>query len=139
VSDDVERELKLVPDDPGLLDRLAAQNQFGELLVAGRRTRCSATASSIPRARTGHEASGLSPPHGRGPADGHLVAEVGRQSPARRDHRSEIEVQLDADMAPMLALSTLRQVASQRGAAALAERSRCAERRRSALAQPFVH
>ena len=35
--------------------------------------------------------------------------------------RSEIELQLDADMAPMLALSTLRQVASQRGAAALTE------------------
>jgi inorganic triphosphatase YgiF len=35
--------------------------------------------------------------------------------------RSEIEVQLDPDMAPMLALGTLRQAARQRGAAALAE------------------
>jgi hypothetical protein len=35
--------------------------------------------------------------------------------------RSEIELQLDPDMAPMLALGTLRQVAQQRGAPALAE------------------
>jgi len=35
--------------------------------------------------------------------------------------RSEIEVQLDPDMAPMLALGTLRQAARQRGATALAE------------------
>ena len=34
---DVERELKLVPEDPGLLDRLAAQAEFGELRVVGRR------------------------------------------------------------------------------------------------------
>ena len=37
MGDDVERELKLVPDDPGLLDKLAAQTEFGELKVAGRR------------------------------------------------------------------------------------------------------
>jgi len=114
VSDDVERELKLVPDDPGLLDRLAAQNNSANCSWREGGTRCSATASSIPRARTGHEASGLSPPHGRGPADGHWSLKSDAKSSRGVTTRSEIEVQLDADMAPMLALSTLRQVASQR-------------------------
>ena len=53
--------------------------------------------------------------------------------------RREIELQLDAAMAPMLALGTLRQVARQRGATALAEEIGDALSGGSPpLAQPFV-
>jgi inorganic triphosphatase YgiF len=122
VSDDVERELKLVPDDPALLDRLAAETQFGELEVAGRRHEVQRnsffdTASqSLGAKRVGFR---------RRTVAGRPMAIWSLKSDAKVlrgvTTRSELELQLDADMAPMLALSTLRQVASQRGAAALAE------------------
>jgi inorganic triphosphatase YgiF len=122
VSDDVERELKLVPDDPELLDRLAAETQFGEFEVAGRRHEVQrnsffdSASQSLSAKRVGFR---------RRTIEGQRMAIWSLKSDAKVlrgvTTRSELELQLDADMAPMLALNTLRQVASQRGAAALAE------------------
>jgi inorganic triphosphatase YgiF len=52
--------------------------------------------------------------------------------------RSEIEVQLDPDLAPALALGTLRQAARQRGAAALADEVEDALVGGLPLAAPFA-
>jgi inorganic triphosphatase YgiF len=122
MSDGVERELKLVPDDPGLLDRLSAQTEFGELVVAGRRHEVQRNSffdtpsKALSSARVGFR---------RRTVEGQPMAVWSLKSDARVlrgvTTRSEIEVQLAPDLAPMLALGTLRQVARQRGAAALAE------------------
>jgi inorganic triphosphatase YgiF len=122
VSDDVERELKLVPEDPGLLDLLAAQNEFGQLVVAGRRHEVQRNSffdtptRSLGAARVGFRRRTIA---------GQPMAIWSLKSDAKVlrgvTTRSEIEVQLDPDMAPTLALGTLRQVARQRGALALAE------------------
>ncbi len=122
MSDDIERELKLVPEDPGLLDRLAAETQFGELAVAGRRHEVQRNSFFDTAARSlGAKRVGFR----RRTVAGQPMAVWSLKSDAKVlrgvTTRSEIELHLDADMAPMLALSTLRQVASQRGAVALAE------------------
>ncbi len=122
MSDDVERELKLVPDDPGLLDRLAAQNQFGELVVGGRRHEVQRNSFFDTAARSlGAKRVGFR----RRTVEGQPMAIWSLKSDAAVlrgvTTRREIELQLDPDMAPMLALGTLRQVARQRGAPALAE------------------
>jgi inorganic triphosphatase YgiF len=122
VNDDVERELKLVPGDPSLLDELATQTNFGELAVVARRHEVQrnsffdTAAHSLGAKRVGFR---------RRTVAGQAMAIWSLKSNARVlrgvTTRSEIELQLDADIAPMLALGTLRQVARQRGAAALAE------------------
>jgi inorganic triphosphatase YgiF len=118
----VERELKLVPDDPALLDRLAAETEFGELRVAGRRHEVQRNSFFDTAARTlGANRVGFR----RRTVEGKPMAIWSLKSDAQVlrgvTTRSEIELQLDPDMAPMLALVTLRQVARQRGAPALAE------------------
>jgi inorganic triphosphatase YgiF len=122
VSDGVERELKLVPHDPALLDRLAAQMEFGELVVVGQRHEVQhnsffdTPSKALSLARVGFR---------RRTVEGQTMATWSLKSNAEVlrgvTTRSEIEVQLDPDMAPMLALGTLRQAARQRGAAALAD------------------
>jgi len=122
VTEGLERELKLVPEDPGLLDPLAAQKQFGELVVVGRRHEVQrnsffdSASQSLGAKRVGFR---------RRTVEGQPMAIWSLKSDAKVlrgvTTRSEIELQLDADMPPMLALGTLRQVARQRGAAALAE------------------
>ena len=122
MSESVERELKLMPHDPALLDRLAAQTQFGELAVVGRRHEMQRNSffdtpsSALSSARIGFR---------RRTVEGQPMAIWSLKSNAEVlrgvTTRSEIEVQLDPDMAPMLALGTLRQAARQRGATALAE------------------
>ena len=122
MSEAIERELKLVADHPGLLDRLPAETEFGALTVAGlrhevqRNSFFDTAARSLSAKRVGFR---------RRTVEGQPMAIWSLKSDAKVlrgvTTRSEIELQLDADLAPMLALGTLRQVAHQRGAAALAE------------------
>jgi inorganic triphosphatase YgiF len=119
---DVERELKLAPEDPALLDVLAAQMGFGELVVAGRRREVQhnsffdTSSRTLSSARVGFR---------RRVVEGQPLATWSLKSSAEVLRgvatRSEIELQLDADLAPVLALGALRQAARTRGATALAE------------------
>lgn len=119
---DVERELKLVPEDPALLDRLAEQTVFGELGVVARRHEVQRNSFFDNAARTLSAA-------GVGFRRRIIAAQpMGTWSLKARAEvlrgvatRSEIELHLDADVAPVLALGALRQAARQRGAPALAE------------------
>jgi inorganic triphosphatase YgiF len=118
----LERELKLLPEDPALLDRLAAQTRFGELAVAGRRRELQSNSFFDTPSRTLSAAR-----------VGFRRRTVARQSLATWSlkasakvlrgvaTRTEIELLLDPDLAPVLALGALRQAARQRGATALAD------------------
>jgi inorganic triphosphatase YgiF len=118
----VERELKLVPEDPALLDRLAAETHFGDLAVVGRRRQVQHnsffdTASrSLSAGRIGFRRRTI---EGQPMATWSLKADATVLSGIAT--RTEIELQLDADLAPVLALGALRQAARQRGATPLAE------------------
>ena len=117
MNDDEERELKLVPERPALLDRLAAVDAAGRF-----RGQPAARAAAQQLLRLGVAArsrrrSRLPAAHGRGPAAG----QRGRSRPtasrcAAWPRRAEIELQLDADTPPALALGALREAARKRGA-----------------------
>jgi inorganic triphosphatase YgiF len=137
---DVERELKLVPDDPAVLDLLAAQAEFGELTVVGRRHELQrnsffdTTSRSLGAARVGFRR--------RIVGDQPLATwslKSGAEILRGVATRSEIELQLDPDLAPVLALGALRHAARQRGAAALADHIREAlVADRMPLGNPFL-
>ncbi len=122
MSDVIERELKLVPADTRLLDRLAAVDRLDELEAVGRhrelqRNSFFDTASrALSRARIGFR---------RRTIDGQRLATWTLKSDANLvggvATRSEIELQLDPSMPPGLAVGALREAARSRGAAALAE------------------
>lgn len=140
MNDNHERELKLVPVDEGLLDRLAAVDRLGEFEVRGRRYELQRnsffdTASrALGRARIGFRRrtiAGAPLATWTLKADSQLVGGV--------TTRLEIELQLDADMPPALAVGVLRDAARSRGAAALAEAVTDALRSDGPpLARPFV-
>jgi inorganic triphosphatase YgiF len=119
---DIERELKLAPLDPGLLDTLASIDHLGELVTTGRRRELQRnsffdTASrSLAAARVGFR---------RRTIQGQALATWTLKADGRAlrgvTSRTEIELQLDADMPPALAIGALRQAAQQRGAKELAE------------------
>ena len=118
----IERELKLVPADARLLDRLAAVERLGELEAVGRhrelqRNSFFDTASrALSSARVGFR---------RRTVDGRRLATWSLKSDAKLvggvATRSEIELQLDPSMPPALSIGALREAARSRGAAALAE------------------
>ena len=122
MTEGIERELKLVPADTRLLDRLAAVERLGELEARARhrelqRNSFFDTASrALSRARIGFRRRTV---EGRRLAtwtlksDANLVGGVAT--------RAEIELQLDPSMPPALAIGALRQAALSRGAAAMAE------------------
>jgi inorganic triphosphatase YgiF len=118
----IERELKLRPPNAGVLDRLAAVERLGEFRVTGRRRErqhnsfFDTASRALGRARLGFRRRTID---GQSLATWTLKAdtEVLRGVATR----TEIELQLDPDMAPVLALGALRQAARQRGAQALAE------------------
>jgi|SRR5579859_1251621 len=122
MTDTIERELKLMPEDPALLDRLAAQTHFGEFVVAGRRREVQRNSffdtatRTLSAARVGFR---------RRTVEGETMATWSLKANAAVLRgvatRTEIELQLDADLAPVLALGALRHAARQRGATALAE------------------
>jgi inorganic triphosphatase YgiF len=121
-SSNVERELKLVPADAGLLDRLAQIDRLGPLNVHGRRHELQRNSFFDSRARA------LAAAHvgfRRRTVDGQRLATWSLKADAQLVKgvatRSEIEVQLDADVAPGMALSVLRDAARSRGASAMAE------------------
>jgi inorganic triphosphatase YgiF len=124
MSDNVERELKLMPEEPALLDRLADVTRLAEFEVAGRqreRQRNSfydTPSRALGRAHVGFRRRVV---EGERLARWSLKGDSGLAAQRGVATRSEIEVQLDADTAPLLALSTLLQLARERGAAALAE------------------
>jgi inorganic triphosphatase YgiF len=138
---DVERELKLSPEDPALLDRLAEQTRFGELVVSGRRREVQrnsffdTSSKALGSARVGFR---------RRTVEGMVMATWSLKTSAEVVRgvatRGEIELQLDADLAPVLALGALRQAARQRGATALAEELDDALRSGAEmpLAKPFL-
>jgi inorganic triphosphatase YgiF len=120
--DNTERELKLRPLEPAMLERLAAAERFGEFSVYGRRRELQrnsffdTSSHALSKARLGFRRrtiEGQSLATWTLKADSVLLRGVAT--------RTEIELQLDPDMAPALALGALRQAAAQRGAAALAE------------------
>ena len=118
----IERELKLVPADTRLLERLAAVERLGELEAVGRhrelqRNSFFDTASrALSSARVGFR---------RRTVDGRRLATWSLKSDAKLvggvATRSEIELQLDPSMPPALSIGALREAARSRGAAALAE------------------
>lgn len=118
----IERELKLTPQDPALLDRLAAAPRLGpfEVVDAGRelqrntffdtQARALSAARLAFRRRTlaGHDLATWTLK-----GEGELVRGIAA--------RPEIEVQLAADTPPALVIGAVGQAARHRGAAALAE------------------
>jgi inorganic triphosphatase YgiF len=120
--DNQERELKLTPDDAALLDRLASAEQVGELSATGRHRELQRNSffdtsdRALTRAKMGFR---------RRTIDGQKLATWSLKADgvhaAGVATRTEIELQLDPDMAPALALSALGQAARQRGATLVAE------------------
>ena len=117
-----ERELKLTPSDPTLLDRLATVSVLGPFAVVGRRTELQRNSyfdtrdGALRMAKLGFRrrvVEGQRMATWTLKAEGELFRGVVT--------RPEIELQLGADMPPGLAIGALRQAAQQRGAAALAE------------------
>jgi inorganic triphosphatase YgiF len=120
----VERELKLGPADPRLLDRLASLDRFGQFEVTGRRHELQhnsffdTRSRALTAARIGFR---------RRTIDGQRLATWtvkadGEQAAVRGvATRTEIELQLDPDMPPALALTALRSAARPRNAVVLAE------------------
>ncbi len=118
----LERELKLQPQDPGLLDRLAAVEYLGPFSVAGRRrelqrnTFFDSASRALTAARLGFRRRTIA---GEPLAtwtlkgNGHLLRGVST--------RTEIEARLDLAASPVFAIEALRRAARERGAAALAE------------------
>jgi triphosphatase len=120
--DAVERELKLVPTDASTLDRLAAVERLGPFEVRGRRHELQRNSFFDNASRAlGHAHVGFRRRTVQGQplatwtvkGDADLVGGVVT--------RSEVELQLDPDTAPALALGALRDAARSRGANVLAE------------------
>jgi len=121
-DDNLERELKLMPDDPTLLDTLAAVQRLGVFSIAGHRREIQRNSFFDSASRALGQASVSFRRRtiaGEGLATWTLK---GAGKHARGvSTRTEIELHLDPDMPPVLAIDALRQAARQRGAVALAE------------------
>jgi inorganic triphosphatase YgiF len=122
MTDTLERELKLVPASEALLDELAGIDALGPFAVRGRRRETQlnsffdSRSGGLRQARVGFR---------RRTVEGQPLAVWSIKGDARRvgavASRAEIELRLDADTPPALALSALRDAARTRGARALAE------------------
>jgi inorganic triphosphatase YgiF len=122
MTDNLERELKLRPLDPALLDRLAAIERLGPFSIADRRRELQRNSFFDSASRALGEAKlGFR----RRTIQGQTLATwtlKGEGNLARGvSTRIEIELQLDPDMPPALAIEVLRQAARERGALELAE------------------
>jgi hypothetical protein len=121
---DIERELKLTPADPALLEDVARLERFGEFVVTGRRRELQhnsffdTRSAALKAARVGFR---------RRTIDGQRLARWTLKAPGDRATvrgvatRTELELHLDPDMPPALALAALRSAARQRDAVVLAE------------------
>jgi inorganic triphosphatase YgiF len=120
--DAVERELKLVPVSDDLLDRLFSLDRLGPFTARSRRRErqhnsfFDTSTRALSRERVGFRCRRV---------DGQRLATWTIKGEARHvggvATRAEIELALDADMPPALALDTLRAAARSRGAAVLAD------------------
>ena len=119
-----ERELKLVPPDASLLDRLAAVDRLGELEVRSRRHELQRNSffdnpsRTFQRERIGFRRRVIA---GQRLATWTLKTGSAESVADGIATRFEVELQLDADMPPALSVGVLRDAARSRGAAALAE------------------
>ena len=121
-ENNVERELKLVPADESLLDRLERIDRLGQFEVRSRRHERQRNSFFDTPGRalgSGHIGFRRRQVDGQRLATWSLKADGALQKGLAT--RSEIELQLDADTPPALAISALRDAARSRGAAALAE------------------
>jgi inorganic triphosphatase YgiF len=121
---DIERELKLTPADPALLEDVARLERFGEFDVTGRRRELQRNSffdtrsAALKAARVGFR---------RRTIEGQRLARWTLKAPGDRATvrgvvtRTELELHLDPDMPPALALAALRSAARQRDAVVLAE------------------
>jgi inorganic triphosphatase YgiF len=122
MNDSMERELKLRPRDPALLDRLAAVERLGAFGVAGRRRELQrnsffdSPSRALSEAKVGFRRRTV---QGQSLATWSLKGEGAHLRGVST--RTEIELHLDPDLAPALAVDALRQAARQRGAVALGE------------------
>ena len=136
----VERELKLRPADPGLLDQLWSTRQLGPFKVVGQRSEQQRNSfyDSRTRALGAHRlALRRRSIGGQGMASWTLKSEG--QMLRGIATRPEIELHLRDDTPPMIALGALTQAARQRGAAPLAEEVADAMRGSPPpLAEPFL-
>lgn len=120
----VERELKLEPENDSLLDQLADLDQLGPFLVTGRAEERQHNSffdnrqRGFASARIGFRRRVI---EGQPLATWTIKGDGLPGQSAGVAARPEIELQLDADMPPGLALGALRDTARQRGARALAE------------------
>jgi inorganic triphosphatase YgiF len=121
-TDNLERELKLRPADPALLDRLAALERLGAFSVTGRRRELQrnsffdSSARALSTARVSFRRRTI-----QGESLATWTLKGGGNHARGVSTRTEIELQLDPDMPPVLAIDALRQAARQRGAMVLAE------------------
>ena len=122
MNQSMERELKLMPSDDGLLDQLANLERLGPFEERGRRHELQRNSFFDSATRTLQKArvsfrrriiEGQSLATWTIKANGDLQQGVAT--------RAEIELQLDPDMSPALALGVLRDAARSRGAAVVAE------------------
>jgi inorganic triphosphatase YgiF len=133
--DSVERELKLVPDSEGLLDTLARADSLGPFQVHGRRHELQqnsffdSAAHDLAQARVGFRRRTVA---GRPRATWSIKGDSEHVGGVAS--RSEIELELDADTPPGVALEALRAAARSHSAGALAEDVGDAV----PLAQPFL-
>ena len=122
MTDAIERELKLVPESSDLLDRLASVDHLGPFAVRDRRRELQRNvffdshARALRKARVGFRRRTVD---GQQPATWSIKG--GSQLVRGVTTRSEIELELDPDLAPALALGALRAAAQSRGAPALAD------------------
>jgi inorganic triphosphatase YgiF len=118
----IERELKLVPDSEALLDALARVERLGPFTVCGRRHELQhnsffdSPAHGLEQARVGFRRRSVA---GRAMATWSIKGDARHLAGVAT--RSEIELQLDTDTPPALALGALRDAARSRGAGSLAE------------------
>lgn len=122
MDDTVERELKLVPVDAALLDRLADVERLGAFVAHGRRRELQHNSFfDSPSRGLGREHVGFRRRSVRGERLARWTIKGDAKQVGGVASRAEIELQLDPDMPPAMALSTLRAAARSRGALALAE------------------
>jgi inorganic triphosphatase YgiF len=120
--DAVEQELKLVPASVELLEVLARIDQLGSFMARDRRHELQRNsffdnaARGLERARVGFRRRTIA---GAKLATWSIKGDAAHVGGIAT--RSEIELQLDADTPPAMALSTLRSAARTYGAAALAD------------------
>jgi inorganic triphosphatase YgiF len=122
VTDTLERELKLVPEDAALLDALAMKERLGPFEVRDRHDESQrnsffdSASRGLSAARVGFRRRVIQgQPRATWTIKGDSTMLGGVAS------RTEIELQLDADTPPAMALDVLRAAARSRGATPLAE------------------